>query len=94
MAHVVRARIAIENYKAATYMATFGYECSINPEGISQQTLNVECGQCLDELMVNLSKLTNDGITTLLDAHPDYDFDGCAYPVTSLHEVRGWQQKH
>jgi hypothetical protein len=91
---VARAWYAIEAYISAGWHATFGYDCTVNPEGISEDELLDDERETLQLMLAALSTLPDEEIEAAIRGNMDRDFDGTRFAVTNLAEVKSWHAKN
>jgi hypothetical protein len=82
------AAIAVSDVVALRYLYAFAYDCTINPEGISDSELAANLQHAEGLMFSALSRLDDDDVQSILASHQDTDLDGSRFSVATLEDVR------
>lgn len=78
-------------YISASDSTEFGWDCTVNPEGVSPEVLRQEKSQARNLMLASLSQLTDGEIEEALAARKMREHDGSYFRVASLHDVHTWR---
>lgn len=85
---VKAATDAIRSVLALDHLDTFGYDCSVNPEGLSQKYISRQLEGAEERMMIALARLTDKEIDVVLKRNQAKELDGSTYMRTSVKEIR------
>lgn len=78
-------------YISARHTAEFGWDCTVNPEGVRPEVLHLEEDQARNLMLASLSQLADHEIEEALAARKMREHDGSYFQVASLHDVVTWR---
>lgn len=78
-------------YISASHTAEFGWDCTVNPEGVSPDILHLEADQARNLMLASLSQLTDGEIEEVVSARKMREHDGSYFAVASLNDVAAWR---
>jgi len=85
------AEDAVRNYQSANRDREFSYDCTSNPEGISDEQLFRDVTIFENEMFFALVALKDEDIQLVLQQTQDRDHDGSSFKSTSLEHVQRWR---